>query len=1017
MSVVRRTYISAISAIALLVSVATAIQAQQQHTITTVAGGIPNNITALQVGVGTPARVFKDSAGNLYISTMVVGDEGLYGNVVYKVDPSGQLTTVAGNGTEGFSGDGGPATNAALSGPQGVYIDSAGNIFIADSLNDRIREVDAATGIIHTVAGNGNFGFSGDGGPATSAELHSPSGVFGDSAGNIFIADSGNERIREVVAATGIIHTVAGNGNFGFSGDGGPAPDAELVTPSGVFVDISGNIFIADTGNARIREVVAATGIIQTVAGNGTNGGGGDGGPATSAQLNGPFDVAVDGSGNVFIADSGNQRIREVVASTGTIQTVAGNGAQGFSGDGGPATSASLRNPFGLSVDGSGNIFIADRDNNRIRKVVAATGNIQTVAGNGTFGYSGDGGPATSATINVPSDVYADSAGNLFVADSFNNRIRKVVAATGDIQTVAGNGIADFSGDGGLAASAALHSPEGVFVDGAGNIFIADHSNGRIREVVAATGNIQTVAGNGTFNFSGDGGPATSAGLVQSNGVFVDSSANIFLPDNSRIREVVGTTGIIQTVAGNGTYGSSGDGGPATSAELYLPLGVYVDGFGNIFIADSNNSRIREVVAATGTIRTVAGNGTSGFSGDGGPATGAQLAGPKGVYVDSAGNLFIADTYNSRIREVEASTGIIRTVAGNGAFGFSGDGGPATSAELDLLVGFSNGITGDRQGNLFIAEESNSRIRRISGLAAVVGISVGPSTATVSPSATQQFNANVTNAINTAVTWSLSGTGCTGNGCGTISPQGLYTAPSATGSPLTVTVTATSVADNSKSATATVTVPAKQASTVAVSSSANPSVFGQAVTLTATVSPSSSSSVPTGTVTFSDGANTLGTVPLNSSGSATLTASSLAVAAHPITATYSGDSGFLASNGSLTENVSYGICPLYDQTRAVTSGATFPIKLYLCDAGGNDVSSAAVALHATQITIASGYSGSMSLPGSANPSGNFRFNAWLGPAGGYIFNLNTAGLPPGTYSLQFTAGSDPVPHAVNFVVR
>ena len=596
MSVVRRTYISAISAIALLVSVATAIQAQQQHTITTVAGGIPNTITALRVGVGTPARVFKDSAGNLYISTMVVGDEGLYGNVVYKVDPSGQLTTVAGNGTEGFSGDGGPATNAALSGPQGVYIDSAGNIFIADSLNDRIREVDAATGIIHTVAGNGNFGFSGDGGPATSAELHSPSGVFGDSAGNIFIADSGNERIREVVAATGIIHTVAGNGNFGFSGDGGPAPDAELVTPSGVFVDISGNIFIADTGNARIREVVAATGIIQTVAGNGTNGGGGDGGPATSAQLNGPFDVAVDGSGNVFIADSGNQRIREVVASTGTIQTVAGNGAQGFSGDGGPATSASLRNPFGLSVDGSGNIFIADRDNNRIRKVVAATGNIQTVAGNGTFGYSGDGGPATSATINVPSDVYADSAGNLFVADSFNNRIRKVVAATGDIQTVAGNGIADFSGDGGLAASAALHSPEGVFVDGAGNIFIADHSNGRIREVVAATGNIQTVAGNGTFNFSGDGGPATSAGLVQSNGVFVDSSANIFLPDNSRIREVVGTTGIIHTVAGNGTYGSSGDGGPATSAELYLPLGVYVDGFGNIFIADQENNRVREVL-------------------------------------------------------------------------------------------------------------------------------------------------------------------------------------------------------------------------------------------------------------------------------------------------------------------------------------------------------------------------------------------------------------------------------------
>ena len=1012
----RRTYISASSAIALLVFVATAIRAQQ-HTIATVAGGIPNDIAALQVGVGTPARIFKDSAGNFYMSTMVVGDEGLYGNVVYKVDSSGQLTTVAGNGTEGFSGDGGPATNAALSGPEGVFVDRAGNIFIADSLNDRIRKVDAATGIIHTVAGNGNFGFSGDGGPATSAELHSPIGVFVDSAGNIFIADSGNERIREVVATTGNIQTVAGNGTAGFSGDGGLATSASLSGPEAVFVDGSGNIFIADTFNQRIREVTAAKGRIRTVAGTGNYGFGGDGGPATNATFFNPSDLSVDNFGNIFIADSNNSRIREVVAATGTIRTVAGNGTEGFSGDGGPATGAQLGIPTGVSIDSSGNLFISDTVNNRIREVIAATGNIQTVAGNGTFGYSGDGGPATNATINVPSDVRADSAGNLFIADTFNNRIRKVVAATGSIQTVAGNGIADFSGDGGLAASAALHFPEGVFVDGAGNIFIADHLNGRIREVVASTGNIQTVAGNGTFSFSGDGGPATSAGLVQANGVFVDSSGDIFLPDNSRIREVVGTTGIIQTVAGNGTYGSSGDGGPATSAQLFLPLGVYVDSFGNIFIADSNNSRIREVVAATGAIRTVAGNGTFGFSGDGGPATGAQLAGPKGVYVDSAGNLFIADTYNSRIREVDAVTGIIRTVAGNGAFGFSGDGGPASNAELDLLVGFSNGITGDRQGNLLIAEESNSRIRRISGLVAIVGISVGPGTATVPGGATQQFTASVSNAINTAVTWSVSGTGCTGSGCGSISPQGLYTAPSATGSPRTVTVTATSVADDTKSATATVTVPAVQVTSVAVSSSANPSLLGQAVTLTATVRPSSGSGVPTGTVTFQEGTTTLGTASLNSSGSAALTASSLAVAAHQITATYSGDSGFFGSNGNLTQKVSYGTCPLYDQTKAVISGATFPIRLYLCNASGKDVSSTGVVLHATQLTSVSGYANGMASSGSANPGDNFRFDVTLGPAGGYVFNLDTTGLARSTYSLQFTAGSDPLPHVLNFAVR
>src|SRR5438309_1663220 len=259
----RRVVTSAICVIVLLISLAPAARAQ--HTITTVAGGVPNNVPALQVGVGAPPRVFKDSAGNLYISVTVNGTQGLYGNVVYKVDSFGQLTTVAGNGTEGFSGDGGPATSAALSGPHGLFVDGFGNIFIADTYNDRIRKVVAATGNIETVAGNGTFGFSGDGGPAISAALSGPEGVFLDSSGNLFIADTGNSRIRKVVAATGNIQTVAGNGTFGFSGDGGPAISAALSDPEGVFLDSSGNLFIADTGNSRIREVVAATGKIQTI--------------------------------------------------------------------------------------------------------------------------------------------------------------------------------------------------------------------------------------------------------------------------------------------------------------------------------------------------------------------------------------------------------------------------------------------------------------------------------------------------------------------------------------------------------------------------------------------------------------------------------------------------------------------------------------------------------------------------------------------------------------------------------
>src|SRR5437016_4114584 len=285
----RRVVISAIGVIVLLISLAPAARAQ--HTITTVAGGVPNNVPALQVGVGAPPRVFKDSAGNLYISVTVNGTQGLYGNVVYKVDSFGQLTTVAGNGTEGFSGDGGPATSAALSGPHGLFVDGFGNIFIADTYNDRIRKVVAATGNIQTVAGNGTFGFSGDGGPATNATLHSPTGVFVDRFGSLFIADSGNQRIRKVVAATGNIQTVAGTGTLGFSGDGGPATSAALSDPEGVFLNSSGNPFISDPSIHGALPILAATGNIQTVAGNGTFGFSGDGGPATNATLNVPTDV------------------------------------------------------------------------------------------------------------------------------------------------------------------------------------------------------------------------------------------------------------------------------------------------------------------------------------------------------------------------------------------------------------------------------------------------------------------------------------------------------------------------------------------------------------------------------------------------------------------------------------------------------------------------------------------------------------------------------------------------------
>ena len=331
------------------------------------------------------------------------------------------ITTIAGNGTAGYTGDGGPATSAELHNPYGVAVDSSGDVYIADASSERIRNVSVA-GIITTIAGNGSYGFNGDNIPATAADLRYPYGV-ATRRGNIYIADFNNNRIRRV-SASGIISTIAGNGTAGFNGDGGPATAAELHGPTGVAVDGSGNIYIVEFYNYRIRKV-NTSGIISTIAGNGTNGYGGDGGPATSAELHNPFGVAV-GGGNVYIADEVNNRIRKVCAS-GIISTIAGNGIYGYSGDGGPATSSKLSNPTGVAVDGSGNVYIADYNSQRIRKV-NTSGIICTIAGNGTGGFSGDHGPATSAELHSPQGVAVGGDGSVYIADYGNQRVRKVSA-------------------------------------------------------------------------------------------------------------------------------------------------------------------------------------------------------------------------------------------------------------------------------------------------------------------------------------------------------------------------------------------------------------------------------------------------------------------------------------------------------------------------------------------------------------------------------------------------------------
>jgi uncharacterized protein (TIGR03437 family) len=343
--------------------------------------------------------------------------------------------------------------------------------------------------------------------------------------------------------------------------------------------------------------------IITTYAGNGTVLSSGDGGAAPSAGTN-TAGVAVDASGNLFIADGYNNRVRKV-STSGIITTVAGNGTQGFSGDGGAATAASLGFPVAVAVDAAGNLFIADLYNNRVRKV-STNGVITTVAGNGTKNvqsglgsYSGDNGPATAAGLNYPYGVAVDASGNLFIADLYNNRVRKV-STSGVITTIAGNGQAGFAGDGGPAASAQLDEPFGIAVDAAGNLFITDYGNDRVRRI-SASGTITTVAGNATPGYTNDGGLATAAQLNYPKGIAIDSSGNLFIADfsNSVVRKI-SASGTITTVAGNGSFGYTGDGGPATSAELDFPPGVAVDASGNLFIADTR-SVIRKVSVSGAT--------------------------------------------------------------------------------------------------------------------------------------------------------------------------------------------------------------------------------------------------------------------------------------------------------------------------------------------------------------------------------------------------------------------------------
>eukprot|EP01034_Spumella_vulgaris_P027613 gene27612-34360_t len=673
-----------------------------------------NGVQATSAAMKNPRCAWFDTSGDGYISDAS-------NQLIRKVAIDGIITTVVGTSNSGDSGSGGPATSADISAPYQLMGDM-NTLYFAANGNHRVKTVDFASGIVTVFTGTGSPGSTGDGGLASSAKLNGPRGIWLDAYQNVYISETSGYRVRKVTAQSGLISTIIGVGQLGSSGDGGAATAVQVGSPDQLYLDSTARLFVADRVNNKVR--VLSGGIVTRFAGTETQGSTDITGAATSTNINQPTGVWGTTDGTMFLSEYVGNKAKKVDFG-GLISTIAGTGAgsavaSAANGDGGPAILATFNSPYYFGIDSIGSLYLADAGSNKVRKLYStAPSATPTVSPTIAPSISPTRSPTATPSVLVAPSCTPTSPPSLSAAPSLSMTPSVTPSAAPSVQlsdlygivTYAGTGASGYSGNGVRVTSAVLKSPRAIWFDASGNAYISDTNNHFVRKV-RTSGIITSVIGTGTAADNGNGGPATSADIYTPYQL-VGDNATLYLSvnDNNRVKALNLVSGILSVFAGTGTVGSDGDSGPATSATLNSPRGVWLDVSKNVYIGETSGYRVRKVSGTDGLISTIIGTGASGSGGDGGAATAARVGSLDQLYMDSAARLFVADRGNCRVRTLQA--GILSKFAGTGTLGST----DVTAAASSTTLNFVSGVWGTSDGVIFIAEYGGHKIKKITTIA------------------------------------------------------------------------------------------------------------------------------------------------------------------------------------------------------------------------------------------------------------------------------------------------------------